>query len=583
MKPRPVNLPSCRHLAMASLALGLQSIQAAELYWDLNGTTANSGSAATGNWNGSTANWNSDSTGGAGGTTTATSAAADNLFFSSGTGYTSTSSVVSITGTQSANSISFEEGTVTIRSTGTIAFGSGSSEINVASGRTGAINSLVTGSNGLTKTGAGTLMLGTTTNSGGSGGIYNSGLTGTITINEGRLVAGSNASNQNATNGQAISLGNTTGTAAATFSVNRNQDFNSSITVNAGSTGVKRISGGPGLAVNQSPTITGAIALNDHVTLGNGSGGDVGGVNLSGVITGSKNITVDGATQYTDATTLGSIAVIRGASGSSFTGNVSINRGTLRIGNTGAIGTGTATVTTAVGSALDLSNGGAAGSSISIAGLSNGTTTGGTVINHATGTATATLTLAGSSAYSYGGVIADGATSKVGLTVNLGSSGSQTLTGDNSYTGNTIVSAGTLYVNGSLGNTAVSVGSNGTIGGTGSIGGSVAFADGAKLTINLADILTVSGPVSFANFGFDDLVDFDVETAEVGTHTLLAGSSIDFTNVQNFGIENAFIRGDGYKAYFESGSLAVVIAVPETSTFALTAVGGFALLRRRRR
>jgi hypothetical protein len=75
-----------------------------------------------------------------------------------------------------------------------------------------------------------------------------------------------------------------------------------------------------------------------------------------------------------------------------------------------------------------------------------------------------------------------------------------------------------------------------------------------------------------------------VETAELGTHTLLAGSNIDFTNVEHFGIENAFIRGDGAKAYFESGSLAVtIVAVPETSTFAITALSGLALLRRRRR
>ena len=75
-----------------------------------------------------------------------------------------------------------------------------------------------------------------------------------------------------------------------------------------------------------------------------------------------------------------------------------------------------------------------------------------------------------------------------------------------------------------------------------------------------------------------------VETAALGTHVLLGGNNIDFTNVAHFGLENAFIRGDGSKAYFEAGSLAVtIVAVPEPGAVALTALGGFALPRRRRR
>ncbi|MEO5716647.1 MAG: autotransporter-associated beta strand repeat-containing protein, partial [Luteolibacter sp.] len=152
-----------------------------------------------------------------------------------------------------------------------------------------------------------------------------------------------------------------------------------------------------------------------------------------------------------------------------------------------------------------------------------------------------------------------------------------------SYTGATTVSAGTLLINGSLGNTNVSVDSSATIGGSGDIGGSLSFADGAKLTVNLADPLSVSGLVNFANFGFDDLNGFDVETAALGTYTLLAGSNFDFTNVEHFGLANAFTRGDGAQAYFESGSLAVTIAaaVPEPSVILLGSLGFLALARRR--
>ncbi|MEO5914503.1 MAG: autotransporter-associated beta strand repeat-containing protein [Luteolibacter sp.] len=631
MKTRRLILSVCGRFALVSLSsclfLGLQKAGASDLYWDLNAAASNSGTSATGTWNTSNVFWNADNTGGAGGSTTATTAAADNLFFSSGTGYTSTSSVISVSGTRSANSLTFEEGTITMRSTGTIAFGTGTSEINVASSRTANINSLVSGSNGLIKTGAGVLFLGTTLNDGTSGGIYNSGLTGDIVIKAGTLVAGSFATNQNATNGQLISLGDTDigASAAATFSINRNQNYNSAITVNSGSSGVKRLSGGSGLSVVQTPTITGAITLNDHLTIGNGSGGSVGGVNLSGAITGSKTITIDGATAYTDAATIGTIAILRGASDSSFTGNVTVNRGIVKIGSTGAIGTGTAVVSTAAGSALDLSNG-ANSFSISVAGLNNGSTTGGTVTNLSSGTTTAVLSVAGSGTYSYGGVIADGATAKVGLTVNLTGSGSQTLTNTNSYTGATTVSAGTLFLNGSLAaGTATSVGGTATVAGTGTFNG-VVTVDGTAApgnnvagTLNFANDLALNGNYAWeigANStvsGFDKLAIAGAGNVTLGgssTLSIATLAGVDFLDsfwtasqswkvIDNNGsgaVTGTFaalsgITSNSYGAFslgYGSGSGSDVTlnwipaAVPEPSAAALAVLGGLALVRRRR-
>jgi autotransporter-associated beta strand protein len=538
MKPRRVvlNVVTTRRTSSAIFAAAVallagQSARAFDLYWDTNGGTENAGTTATGNWNGSTTNWNDESTG-TGGTPTAVTAAADIMHFSSGTGLTGTFTVTA-SGTQLADSLMFEEGTVTLTG-GTVAFGSGSGGISVASGRTATINSLLTGSTGLTKTGSGTLMLAT------GNAVSNPGLTGTISIKEGRLVAGSvTSSTANATNGQLISIGDTTGTAGATFSVNRNHSYNSDVMVNAGSSGVKRISGGPGLSVTQSPSILGAITLNDHVTLGNGSGGDVGGVNLAGAITGSKTITIDGATAYTNAATPGSVTIIRGASGSSFTGNVVINRGVLRIGSTGAIGTATATVSTAAGSALDLGNAGASGTSISIAGLNNGAVTGGTVTNNATGTATATLTLAGSGTYSYGGVVADGATSKVGLTVNLAGSGSQTLTAANTYTGATAINGGTLALDatGSIDNTSgVSLGANGTFDVSAKSGYTVGNLTGSGTVIgaltvstslavgNSPGTTTFGGGLTLGNTATSDF-EFTDSAFTVGSYDLAQGGS----------------------------------------------------------
>lgn len=156
-----------------------------------------------------------------------------------------------------------------------------------------------------------------------------------------------------------------------------------------------------------------------------------------------------------------------------------------------------------------------------------------------------------------------------------------TLDGTSSYTGATLVSAGTLLVNGALGNTAVTVSPSAIIGGSGSIGGNLHFEDGATLTVNLADPLAITGSVTFANFGFSNLVNFDVESVDEGTYTLLAGSGFDLTNVQNVGQENAFVRGDGKLAYFQNGSLQVVV-IPEPSAVLLGSLGLLALLRRRR-
>jgi len=160
--------------------------------------------------------------------------------------------------------------------------------------------------------------------------------------------------------------------------------------------------------------------------------------------------------------------------------------------------------------------------------------------------------------------------------------GTLELSGSSTYTGATLVSAGTLFVNGSLGNTAATVGSAAVIGGTGELGGSLHFEDGAVLNvIDLNDALLVNGNVTFANFGFDDLIGFDVETVAEDTYTLLDGTNVDLTNVANVGIENAYLRGDGKLAYFQSGSMQVVV-VPEPGVALLGGLGLLALLRRRR-
>ncbi|MEO7101228.1 MAG: autotransporter-associated beta strand repeat-containing protein [Luteolibacter sp.] len=83
----------------------LESARATSLYWDTNGTTSGSGSA-TGTWDTSTPNWTTDSTGVAAPSALTTSLL-DNLFFSAGTN--GTTGTVTVSGTQSANSITFDD------------------------------------------------------------------------------------------------------------------------------------------------------------------------------------------------------------------------------------------------------------------------------------------------------------------------------------------------------------------------------------------------------------------------------------------------------------------------------------------
>ncbi|MDP4625607.1 MAG: autotransporter-associated beta strand repeat-containing protein [Akkermansiaceae bacterium] len=169
-----------------------------------------------------------------------------------------------------------------------------------------------------------------------------------------------------------------------------------------------------------------------------------------------------------------------------------------------------------------------------------------------------------------GGIIQDG-------------SGDLTLSGSNSYTGATTVSSGTLFVNGSLGATDVSVASGAILGGTGSIAGTLDF-DGASF-LNIVDIgtaLAVTGNVTFGSgFGINNLTGWDLESTAADTYTLISGSNIDFTNLDNVGLANAVTLGNGNKAYFQNGSLQLVI-IPEPSVALLSALGVLALFRRRR-
>ena len=213
------------------------------------------------------------------------------------------------------------------------------------------------------------------------------------------------------------------------------------------------------------------------------------------------------------------------------------------------------------------------------------------------------LTFSRSDAHAVSNIISGDGDVYVGST---GISGTETqtltLTGANTYTGTTTVAAGTLALtgSGSLASSVIDVASGATfdvsgltgsfaldsgqqLTGSGSILGDMEFGSGSTLAFSTTDTLVVSsGTVSFAaGFGIDDLVGLDGATVSDGTYTLISGT-VDFTGLDNVGFGNRLDIGSGKEAYFQQGSLQVVV-VPEPTTFAL-AIGGIvavAVMRRR--
>lgn len=131
--------------------------------------------------------------------------------------------------------------------------------------------------------------------------------------------------------------------------------------------------------------------------------------------------------------------------------------------------------------------------------------------------------------------------------------GTLRLTGVNTYGGATTVSAGTLDV------------AEGSINGTSGI----SVAAGAAFIYDSATDLTPSiSLVSGSRIGGD------------GTYTLINNSG-NFSNISNFGLANAADIGGGRSAYFQNGSLQLVV-VPEPATWllGLAALAGLARMKR---
>lgn len=425
------------------------------------------------------------------------------------------------------------------------ALGSGSAAVSVASGATLDLN----GISGVTK--AAQLNGGALVNSSATAATYAGAVTfGTSTASQ---VGGSGSLTLSAAftgAGDLVKAG--AGTVSTTADSNA---FTGNIIVNGGT-------------LNLSNAIRGSASL----TVNAGATANIGRTNMfvSGhgvALAASRVITVDGGTLIMNSAMDARIGNVTLANGATWTSDRPLTAFDVLLGN---VGDGTIPATVAVtGSGAATMNG---TGGIHLQGVQNFD------VANTTNDAAADLLVSmrldnpGNAGGAAGGIHKTG-------------EGTMLLSANNTYTGATLVSAGTLLVNGSLGNTSITVDANATIGGIGALGGSLSFNGAALLeVVDFNDPLAVAGTITFGSgFGIANLTGIDWDSLAFDTpYTVLSTTQTFGTgDIANFGIANAVTVGTGRYAYFQNGSLAVVV-IPEPAAALLGGLGILTLLRRRR-
>jgi autotransporter-associated beta strand protein len=580
--PRSARILNAIRIASLAVVGCASAAQAADLYYDLNGTTTGFGTTP-GNWGTGSSVWNSDTTGGGAGSFTDTTGSGDNLFFSADSGTV----VVTVLGAQNAGSLTLKDRGATINAgaAGSIVINNGS--INnpaVNANRTFTIGAPITLSGTLTLTGAANTIValnGVITQSGGPttinlnsinemrlGSAGNPTLSGTVNFNSGTTFLNADTAMGTAKavfNGGSMRL-STTG--AATRNLANNYEVNGDFTFLTAATfngSVLNLNGTGTLGGGAGARTLGAGAAGRVVSLG-GAVGDAG-VGVGITVTGGGTLRLSGANTYRGDT--------RVAAGTLDVNNaLALQNSTLNLASTdtGAVYFGNSTTSTPIAAAT-------------LAGIK-----GSRDLNAAAANLTLGNSLGINASYS-GNLVTTGALTKSGTN-------RQVLSGSaNSATGGVTVSGGSLVVNGGL-TGSVSI-AGGELGGTGTVTGAVTHTsgtinpgDGSIGTLQV-DSLTASGGSVFAfdigagvdrlnvtgNLNASGLNAFTfnpVGTIAAGTYTLLSYGSLTGA-IGNFSGPTTIGRNG--LSYANTGSaITLTVSAPAAANWTPAAGGAYSVV-----
>lgn len=401
-------------LAIAS-ALSLHSAGAADVYWDLDGTTAGPGSAApTGAWDGTNTFWNSDSTGGAG-ALTADPGTANTAVFSAGSTATG-SFVVTASGTRVAQGLNFQEG----------------GDIQLTGG---------------------TISLTGTTTSGDANGLIQSGasMTGTATIDSNIQV--------NTAVGSILKLVANNGAAATDLLLNGSISSSPGATyqLRLGGAGNGRITSNLGTALNSSIQQGNTSWAGTWTIAGNQTWGASSGITLSSSASfgaGGKLVLGDSTT---DVQSIGSAGIIAGnatqttavtiKSTLTTTGTTDVRAGTVEVaGSLSGVGLTLGNAGSATSGTLRLSDGSTAGSAAFTGDVAFGVSTGNKIVGGAAGTSVLTLNRSVDDTLSTAVVLGGAGTNENNLRLVKQNVNTLTISGANTFTGSTTVEGGVLLL-----------------------------------------------------------------------------------------------------------------------------------------
>jgi autotransporter-associated beta strand protein len=366
----------------------------------------------------------------------------------------------------------------------TLAVGAGKPAIAVAN-QTTTIHTVLAGSQGLVKSGAGTLLLAAPNT-----------LTGSIVISQGRLAL-SHASALPATAAVVIGDANSGTTAPNLYLGSQLAPAFATLTVGEGVSGATLHTGG------WAPAVTGVTTLNGALTIQQYNGGTVHtGLQTSDRITGpgagagnpSLIFSYGGAQNFywqannTSANDFAGNILVTGAPG-----NLNAQGGANGPNNT--VIPDAAMVAIDAGCAFRWNNFGNNAVNETIDGLAGA---GDMSRNNSGGLISSlNLTINASNGANEGKRLFTGSLSSVNNLTFTGT-GTQVFAGSNGYTGPTAVNGGTLLVNGSQANTATTVAAAGKLGGTGILAGSVACHGTLAPGSNGVGNLTVNNTLTMA-------------------------------------------------------------------------------------